>query len=199
MRESFHRADFSSAMQQDAHKEGRGCPLLLSSDLLNLLSPHAESQIAPQYLGVPRSLFRQHHHDVRFTWDHPSLILISSFPPDGMPVQRWKCVFGTGLLTSSFPCVFCLPSMLASWHHQPDSVPLCVASGYIQPEQSTWSCPIVWKENGRFSTVGWCQFLQQLSCFGGVNKIVTFFPLGFCSATVLCVGFHWHQKSRWMW
>lgn len=30
-----------------------------------------------------------------------------------MPVPRWKCVFGMGLLMSSFLHVFCLPSTLA--------------------------------------------------------------------------------------
>lgn len=70
-----------------------GCPLPVSSDLLNLLSDHPEGQIAVQYLGVARSLFRKDHRSVRVTWDHPSLILTSSFLPDGMPFAKMEaCV-----------------------------------------------------------------------------------------------------------
>lgn len=71
MRESFPRAHFGPAVQQGAHKEGTGWLLPLTSDLLNLLSPHPEGQISPQGLGVTRSLFRQHRRGERLAWDHP--------------------------------------------------------------------------------------------------------------------------------
>lgn len=158
-REGFPRMDFSSVVQRGAPKEGTGCPLPLSSGLLNLLSPHAEVQIAPQCLGVTSSLFRQHHCGVRFVWDHPSLISTSSFLPDGMPVPGWKFVLGPGMLMSSLLRVFCLHPMLAI-HILAPSARLCPSLCCLRPYTTGmkrlvlpyWAA--IWRENRYFSTAG---------------------------------------------
>ena len=98
-----------------------------------------------------------------------------------MPVPRWKCVFGTGLLTS-FLHVFCLPSTLAI-HILALSSRFCPSSRCLRPHTTRmkhlalayWAAML--RENRHFSAAGWCRFLCQLSCFGGANETLTFFLL----------------------
>lgn len=147
-------------------------------------------------------MFRQHHRGVRFTCEHPSLILTGSFLPDGMPVPRWKCVFGMGLLTPSFLHVFCFLSALANPGIVSQMLSLFVLPQAIynltkEPGPALQGCYL----ERKWTLHCWVMpvLMPAILLWRSKQDSDFLFPLGFCSATVLYVGFHWHHKSRLMW
>lgn len=151
-----------------------------------------------QCLEVTRLLFRQEHHSVRFTWGYLSLTVAGSFlmkypGKDGSLCLGWSschqfsvCLLSPLHVSSAHPGIF-------TW----------ILSLSVLP-QATWNAAkhlvlpfwaTMWSTHRPLSAHGAANSWASLAVLAQQTRHCFLFPLGFYSATVLNVGFHWHQKS----